>query len=191
MDRILHRYGTRTACFFKRRAILFPDRNVWTIGERPSLVRSLRAFHDHLKTAGESISQGLLCGCLNLIRELVDADQEPDPDRDLLQEACQYLGESFHEKRNLQSFCLGNSVGYERLRKLFTARMGVSPHRYRIRRRMDRATQLLQDTHRSIGDIAYELGVRDTLRIFITISPRIPYDSDIAPTERLEKIELR
>jgi AraC-like DNA-binding protein len=49
-------------------------------------------------------------------------------------------------------------MGYESFRKEFRARMGVSPGDYRIRRRIDRARELLTSTTQSVKEIAYELG---------------------------------
>ena len=48
-------------------------------------------------------------------------------------------------------------MSYERFRKVFRARMGVSPAAYRIRRRIDRARELLVGGV-SVSRVADELG---------------------------------
>ena len=51
-----------------------------------------------------------------------------------------------------------NGCGYENFRKRFKAELGISPHRYRIRRRLDAACALLIRPELSIGEIAERLG---------------------------------
>ena len=52
-------------------------------------------------------------------------------------------------------------LSYERIRKLFMKQIGVSPHAYRIRRRLDRACELLREGKASVSEIAERLGYAD------------------------------
>lgn len=77
---------------------------------------------------------------------------------DMIHRGCEFLGSNFAENRDLRLFCRRNGWGYERFRKLFTDRVGISPNRYRIQRRMAAARSLLAQTYRSVESIAGELG---------------------------------
>lgn len=55
----------------------------------------------------------------------------------------------------------GMGLSYERNRKIFTEQVGVSPHAYRIRRRLDRACEMLREARVSISEIAEHLGYAD------------------------------
>lgn len=79
-------------------------------------------------------------------------------EEDMIHRGCEFLGTNFAENRDLRTFCRRNGWGYERFRKLFTDRVGISPNRYRIQRRMAAARSLLAQTYRSVESIAGELG---------------------------------
>ncbi|OQA78349.1 MAG: transcriptional activator FtrA [Lentisphaerae bacterium ADurb.Bin242] len=77
--------------------------------------------------------------------------------------------EMLHRARELLSTCPDKplnlrdaagklGIGYESFRKLFTAACGVSPHRYRILKKMDAADSLLLHTRLSVKQIASMLG---------------------------------
>lgn len=59
-------------------------------------------------------------------------------EEDMVHRGCEFLGTNFAENRDLHAFCRKNGWGYERFRKLFTDRIGISPNRYRIQRRTAR-----------------------------------------------------
>ena len=52
-------------------------------------------------------------------------------------------------------------LGYERFRKVFRQRVGMSPGEYRIRRRIDRARALIAQHRLSNTQVAHALGYRD------------------------------
>jgi transcriptional regulator GlxA family with amidase domain len=62
---------------------------------------------------------------------------------------------------------------------LFQHKMGLSPYQYVIRKRLDAATWLLQNTHTPIADIALEVGFADqsaltkAFRLYRGITPAL------------------
>ena len=78
--------------------------------------------------------------------------------RALIAAACDYLGRDFQKPADLVEFCRRKGCGYENFRKLFRAELGISPHRYRIRRRLDAACALLLRPELSITEISERLG---------------------------------
>ena len=95
----------------------------------------------------------LACACLGGPEE-----EKEDPRRELIAAACAFLGRDFRNPADLEEFCRRHGCGYENFRKLFRAELGISPHRYRIRRRLDAACALLNRPELSIGEIAVRLG---------------------------------
>lgn len=87
-----------------------------------------------------------------------DVHGDGDPRRELIAAACAFLGRDFHRPADLEEFCRRRGCGYENFRKLFKAELGVSPHRYRIRRRLDAACALLTRPELSIAEISEKLG---------------------------------
>lgn len=86
-----------------------------------------------------------------------DTEKSVDPHSKLISDACAFLGQDFHRYADLDAFCRRNGCTYENFRKLFKAKLGISPHRYRIRRRLDAALELLTCKELSIAEIAEKL----------------------------------
>ena len=88
----------------------------------------------------------------------VSGDGTAKPHRELIAAACEFLGRDFRKPADLAEFCRRNGCGYENFRKIFRAELGISPHRYRIRRRLDAACALLLRPELSISEISEKLG---------------------------------
>ena len=76
----------------------------------------------------------------------------------MVEEACFYLSSDYRASCDIQSFCREHGWGYESFRKHFQALMGISPGKYRTRRRMDAARALLMQKTLPIAEIARRLG---------------------------------
>ncbi|MBA3845800.1 MAG: helix-turn-helix transcriptional regulator [Planctomycetes bacterium] len=111
-----------------------------------------------LRHAGERALPGL---CLDVMRLAIDA--QPDPSavaagEDAIDRACRALAADPAGRVDLRTWCRGKGLDYERFRKDFQRRLGMPPGQYRIRRRIDRACELLETTELPIAVIANELG---------------------------------
>lgn len=82
-----------------------------------------------------------------------DADR-----RRIVEHACNHLGKDFDQPDRLDEFCRKYGLGYENFRKIFKQATGMSPHRYRVRRRLDAACALLARKELSIAEISLRLG---------------------------------
>lgn len=80
-----------------------------------------------------------------------------DPHRALIAEASHLL-ESGAGTPRLARLAATHGLSLERFRKIFQARVGCPPGRYRLRCRMDRARALLRDHSLSVADIADAVG---------------------------------
>jgi AraC family transcriptional regulator len=70
---------------------------------------------------------------------------------------------------------VGVSPGY--LSRAFKRSTGISPHQYVLRIRVNRATQLIQTTNRSLGEIADQVGFADgshMTTVFLKLTGKAP-----------------
>ena len=81
-----------------------------------------------------------------------------DQPSDWIDEACRLLAEEATGRATLERIAKRLDLSYEIFRKEFRERMKISPGDYRIRRRLDRARELLLSTKTTVTDIADELG---------------------------------
>jgi AraC-like DNA-binding protein len=77
----------------------------------------------------------------------------------LLGDACRLLGQDLDGRQDVASIMRPLGVPYSALRKCFKRALGLSPGRYRIRRRIEAAQRLLRT--RSVKQVAIALGYDD------------------------------
>ena len=129
-----------------------------------ALIRDLVTAMDALQTARERELPRLYLHQLGLLAALfarstaAPSADSSDAAEDWVDEACRLLAEEADGRTTLDQVARRLGVSYESFRKDFRSRMGLSPGDYRIRRRMDRARELLVASRDSIKEIAYELG---------------------------------
>jgi AraC-like DNA-binding protein len=126
-----------------------------------ALIRDLSATMDALQVARERELPRVYLQCLGLLSALFTTTgqaSDGEPVVDWIDEACRLLADEADERFPLAGIAKRLGMGYDSFRKEFRARMGVSPGDYRIRRRIDRARELLTSTTQSVKEIAYELG---------------------------------
>ncbi len=139
-----------------------PRRPVFTTGIDLAVLERLALLTTRLANAPEAALPRCLGELFALAIELLSAGA-PDPYAALIESACAQLANSA-DRRDVLAEVLAEAgeaahgLSYERFRKLFRARVGVSPGDYRIRRRIDRARELLRADERPIAAIAAQLG---------------------------------
>ncbi|UDQ97602.1 AraC family transcriptional regulator [Lentisphaerota bacterium WC36G] len=92
----------------------------------------------------------LVTGCINnstIIKESA-----------FLKKTKSFLNSQHDQKLDMELFAKKNGVSYAKLRKNFKDKYGVSPHKYRIQCRMDKAIELLSDLDKPIKVVASQLG---------------------------------
>ena len=137
--------------------VLPPDPPAWAL---PSGSAVRRRMLDLVQDLAAATSRGLPLMVARIIDIGVTALGEaeaPAPASDPIDEACRLLAEESSRRIDLAAWCASRSLDYERFRKDFRQRTGLPPHRYRIRRRIDRACALLR-SGLSVQAVAAELG---------------------------------
>ncbi len=152
--------------------LLEPVARILSLYQRPvvhagldlALIRDLVTAMDALQLARERELPRLYLHQLGLLAALfarstaAPSAEAGDDAEEWVDEACRLLAEEADGRTTLDQVARRLGVSYESFRKDFRVRMGLSPGDYRIRRRMDRARELLVASHESIKEIAYELG---------------------------------
>lgn len=123
------------------------------------LAREIVRYLDALPTLREAELPRYLAKALELATRLnAHGTGRDDPVASLVDEACHLLAQDLDARLPLEDLLAPIPLGYERLRKRFRERMGLSPGEYRIRRRIERARELLGDGRTTVGAVAETLG---------------------------------
>lgn len=96
-----------------------------------------------------------------LISSTTSGDGPQTDGASLLEEACRLLDNACNGRDPLPAFCAQHDLDYEAFRKRFQRHLGLSPGRYRLRRRLERACTLLTDQSVPIAAISERLGYCD------------------------------
>lgn len=144
--------------------VIDATRPVIRVGLQPTLVdrferiaRDLREMHDADVDRLAVQFHDLLVELNHLAR----GGGRDDSERAMVQRACRRLAERFDERLALPDLAAAMNIGYERFRKVFREHVGLAPGEYRVRRRIDRARELIVQHRMSNKQIARALGYAD------------------------------
>lgn len=157
------------------RIMSLPQRPAVFLGIDLALIRDLAAAHEALQTVRETELPRVYLHHLGLLASMFSGAQSrgshvrgsltnlttgagSEQPVDWIDEACRLLAEEASGRVTLERIAKRLDLSYEVFRKEFRERMGISPGDYRIRRRLDRARELLLSTKDTVTDIADELG---------------------------------
>jgi len=125
------------------------------------LVQRIDRLLQSLEQASGRDLPALLPTVYETLQDLCTADAaaaRPDEATRLVETMCQLLGRDLDCREPVPELLRGMNAGYERLRKLFQARLGISPAAYRIRCRVDAARALLSAPDARVKEVAFQLG---------------------------------
>lgn len=138
---------------------------VLPLGRDEALMAQASAYLDLLGGEGQDLSIALDAthGLMTAIHRQAAIAPQHEQMRDLILNACMLLTEDLDKRVDVQTLVKrwGMSLSYDRFRKVFRQKVGMSPGEYRIRRRMDLARKLIAQDNMSSKDVAYSLGYAD------------------------------
>ncbi len=149
---------------FSRFGLIQPDHCILRPGVHRVLVEQFDGILDDLKHAPDRRLGRTLVRVHELLMHAHELDQEGasvDASADLIDDACALLSQNLDRRISVPALARQFDLSYERFRKLFRHRMGLSPGEYRIRRRIDLAQTLLAQARLSVSQVAYRLGYKD------------------------------
>ncbi len=129
-----------------------------------SLIQRFEEIQTSLKTLPDSSLSGTLVRAMDLLRLAQDLHwrERSGPDRLVVDQACKRLADDVEERIPLPALAQELGVGYDHFRKTFAYHTGMSPGKYRIRRRIDRARELILHRHLRNQEVADLLGYPDS-----------------------------
>jgi len=143
-----------------------PKKPILKPGLDSALSDRFRDIFTRLRQATDPDLADIIAGMHQLIATIYHLDQRSsagDPYALNIEKACSLLSR-IDDERSIPELLSDVPISYERLRKIFTERLGISPGEYRIRRKIDRARELLlaHPGHLSIKEVAARLGYPDS-----------------------------
>ncbi len=157
MDGTLYKALAAIGLVSLRRSVLHPGVDAGLVERFERILTDLQQRPDDELPTTAVRFHDLLAQVHRLDRE----GRADDPHTRLIAAACRTLGDQSGRRMPLPELAEQLGVGYERFRKVFTERMGLSPGEYRIRRRIDRARELIVQEQMSNKELAYALGYPD------------------------------
>lgn len=150
-------------CFKGNRMTEWP--RTYACGPHASALETpFRGLMRELSLAGADKEQGVACYaaalCLEMTR-LITRDAKMEPELRLhsaVARACELLEEHPAERWRLDELAALCGVSVPHLISLFRRDTGQSPRQYLLRRRIERADEMLRNAGRSVTQIAHELG---------------------------------
>ncbi len=91
----------------------------------------------------------------------LDMRPEADDGQHLIDRACEALARDPGRRLDMEELAGRLGLSYERFRKVFRHKVGVSPGEFRIRHRLDAARRLLAHDRLTVKQTAYRLGYPD------------------------------
>ena len=148
-----------------RRANLLSER-VFDIGESSTLKTLFGKLIDDFKLAAplyEEICAGYLLQMISLIgRKLLYKNRSISVQQNSrIEEICRRMHRDYSTARAISDYAAECNLSESRFSHLFKESTGLSPHRYLLEIRIQRAQILLEETDLSIAQICAEIGITD------------------------------
>jgi AraC-like DNA-binding protein len=105
------------------------------------------------------------CGQLLSILPLLTKKSTSSPSENLqrIHRQVEYIGIHFAEEIDLDKCAAKEGLSRSRFSHIFTDYMGVSPYKYQLSLRLDKAKELLLESSLSVGEISASVGFSDPL----------------------------
>ncbi len=133
-------------------------------GLRLSLIEKFEYILQEISKGTGPAPHQLLLKAHELLFDMLSLDRAsraPDPHSELVESARELLSNDLMERLPLPELASRFNMSYERFRKVFRERTGVSPGAFRLRRRIEAACRLLAGERLTVKEVAFNLGYPD------------------------------
>lgn len=158
-------FGKSTFDTLSNLNILNQNEDVLYPGMTSNLFWEFVEFKKRLKIAVDDELPVLLLEAQRIILNIYEMHRngiQSYESKEVIKSACKLFSENQVRDEDLPNFCKGLGIGYETFRKSFKKHLGISPQKYIIQSRIDKAKSLLLDKYNSIGEISSLLGYSDS-----------------------------
>lgn len=162
--------------------IIDREHDVLYPGLTVALLKTFTDYMENLRDAKEENLPDMLLKAQQIIFAIYRMHREHTGDNEkhqIIQQACQLLGNCQSERKSPVQIAKELGVGYESFRKMFRQHTGLSPGGYAIMKRMEQAKAMLLNNGASIKQVALELGFPD----LFTFSRQFKQMVGVSPSE--------
>ncbi len=144
----------------KRIRVVRPEEYTLQLKGNFRIEQTIYRYLKHLEKAEERELPGLSLEMMQYAASLLQQAREGSPDHywGRVEKSCRDFALLTSRRVDLKEYCRQNGWGYEKFRKSFVEKMGISPKHYLIQRRIDEACRLLRSNRHSVKEIAEILG---------------------------------
>lgn len=143
--------------------IVDPESPVIQLKEDPEIEETIWIMLKELEQSAEQNLPDLMLKSLKFLRSILVRKvnyMNSNAPLNIVEKSCRDFSQNYKKRIDLKEYCRNQGIGYESFRKNFKRVTGLSPGKYIIRRRIDKACQVLLMSDDSIGKIAEELGYK-------------------------------
>lgn len=139
------------------------EKPVLRIGLDLILIRQFQQIASELERATPMSLQGALAKSIELILTILQLHRRnrAEGDEALIGKACRILEDNLAERLDMASVAAKLGIGYHHFRRVFRKQLGLSPAQYRISCRLRMARSMLMHEHKTLAQVASELGYAD------------------------------
>ena len=141
--------------------LLERDVAVYQLQHDGSIPAGFTRLREQLRQSPDQQLADTLLNFLSFIRELIRQGHlatATDDAEKMIEKACFDFHRLLDKRIDIRAYCADNGFGYESFRKKFKKKLGISPTRYIVQKRLDQACHLLRASNYSITEIADMLG---------------------------------
>jgi len=126
-------------------------------------VRLAAAFRKMLDLARHDATEGHLAACaLETLAAAVEGASDGSDAKSPVDRMAEQLNLSQFDDLSVSQAAKASGLSASRMRTLFREKMGLSPKRYQLKIRLERAAQLLSSTRTPVSDVARQVGFKTT-----------------------------
>lgn len=151
------------------------------IGKDAAILERIHGFYQSLTNASDAQLLPILSDMFAFIVDLHGrtTDAAPNTPSEVVQQACELLSSQYSDTIRIPDLAHQLGMSNSVFRKRFLAEVGVAPGEYRIRRRLEKAMELLVSTDMQITEIAERLGYYN----IYALSAQFKQFAGISPSE--------
>ena len=138
-------------------------------------VKNIYAMHSAGKkneARGYDVTGYFLLCMSRLVRRNLAEEKRSASNEDYVNEACLYIKNHLSEIRTVEEVAAHVNIDRSYLYKLFCQYRGMSPSKYLMQCRLDRAAKLLENRELSISEIGFFVGFYDTSHFYRAFSAK-------------------
>lgn len=132
-------------------------------GLHTGLIRSFVSFYNKLQNTTYEDTASVIPQAIDLLVSVYQQDKAKNTSKNttIIELICEYIDTNISKQLSIQDLSNQFNMSSENFRKIFKQKMGISPGKYIIQRRINKAQDILTQSENSIKSIALSMGYPD------------------------------